>query len=83
MSIPIMILAAGLGTRLRPLTLERPKPLVEVARKALIDHVLDMVLPLAPPFLIVNIHAHADQMVEHLRARLGDMGHRGDERARL
>lgn len=83
MSIPIMILAAGLGTRLRPLTLERPKPLVEVARKALIDHVLDMVLPLAPPFLIVNIHAHADQMVEHLRARLGDKVIISDERAQL
>jgi N-acetyl-alpha-D-muramate 1-phosphate uridylyltransferase len=64
-----MVLAAGLGTRMRPLTLERPKALVEVGGRPLIDHVLDRLAAAGVRRAVVNVHAFADQMEAHLRHR--------------
>lgn len=64
-----MVLAAGLGTRMRPLTDTRPKALVEVAGKALIDHTLDRLAEVGVERAVVNVHAFADQMEAHLARR--------------
>ena len=64
-----MVLAAGLGTRMRPLTDSRPKALVPVAGKALIDHVLDRLRGAGVERAVVNVHHFADQMETHLAAR--------------
>ena len=67
-----MIMAAGLGTRMRPLTLDRPKPLVEVHGKALIDHAIDRLVHAGVKLVVVNTHYHADLMKAHV-ARRGDV----------
>ncbi len=66
-----MALAAGLGTRMRPLTLTRPKALVDVNNKALLDHVLDRFAVAGVSQAIVNIHHFTDSMRDHLAARSG------------
>ncbi|WP_448664860.1 nucleotidyltransferase family protein [Sphingomonas sp. CJ20] len=68
-----MVMAAGLGKRMRPLTATRPKPLVEVAGKPLIDHVFDRLRSAGVKRTIVNVHYLADQLEAHLRARVKDM----------
>ncbi len=64
-----MVLAAGLGVRMRPLTDELPKPLVRLAGKPLLDHVLDRIAQADIPRAVVNVHYRADQIEAHLRAR--------------
>jgi MurNAc alpha-1-phosphate uridylyltransferase len=64
-----MVLAAGLGTRMRPLTDDRPKALVEVAGRALIDHVLDRLLEAGVERAVVNVHWFADRLEGHLARR--------------
>src|SRR5690606_9951868 len=64
-----MVLAAGLGTRMRPLTNDRPKALVEVAGRALIDHVLDRLADAGVETAVVNVHWFADRLEAHLAAR--------------
>ena len=64
-----MVLAAGLGTRMRPLTDDRPKALVEVAGRPLIDHVLDRLADAGVARAVVNVHWFADRLEGHLRAR--------------
>ena len=64
-----MILAAGIGTRMRPLTDGTPKPLVAVAGKALINHVLDRLADVGVDTAIVNVHHFADQIEVHLKPR--------------
>ncbi len=64
-----MVLAAGLGTRMRPLTDDRPKALVEVDGKALIDHVLDRLVEAGCAKAVVNVHWFADRLEEHLSHR--------------
>jgi len=64
-----MVLAAGLGTRMRPLTAQRPKPLIEVAGKPLLDYVLDRLAEADVERAVVNVHYLADQIVGHVAAR--------------
>ena len=64
-----MVLAAGLGTRMRPLTDDRPKALVEVGGRALIDHVLDRLSDAGVERAVVNVHWFADRLEAHLAVR--------------
>jgi len=64
-----MVLSAGLGTRMRPLTERMPKPLVEVDGKPLIDHVLDRLAEVGVERAVVNVHHFADLIERHLAAR--------------
>jgi MurNAc alpha-1-phosphate uridylyltransferase len=66
-----MVLAAGLGTRMRPITDTIPKPLVEIAGKPLIDYALDTLVDAGCRLAVVNVHHFADQMVNHLRQYAG------------
>lgn len=61
-----MVLAAGLGTRMRPLTEFVPKPLVKVAGKPLIEYALDLLANAGVERVVVNVHHHADQMLAYL-----------------
>lgn len=78
-----MVLAAGLGTRMRPLTDTRPKALVEVGGRVLIDHVLDRLVQAGVGRAVVNVHHFADQMEEHLASRTDLEILISDERAAL
>ncbi|MES2444639.1 MAG: nucleotidyltransferase family protein [Pseudomonadota bacterium] len=68
-----MVMAAGLGKRMRPLTATRPKPLVEVAGKPLIGHVFDHLRAAGVKRAVVNVHYLADAMEAYLRARVKDL----------
>jgi MurNAc alpha-1-phosphate uridylyltransferase len=78
-----LVLAAGLGTRMRPLTNDRPKALVEVAGRPLIDHVLDRLADAGVETAVVNVHAFADRLEGHLAARRTPRIVISDERACL
>lgn len=62
----LMLFAAGFGTRMGSLTADRPKPLVEVAGQPLIDHALDLILPVVRGPVVANLHYRADQLEAHL-----------------
>ena len=85
MSLPrcAMVLAAGLGTRMRPLTDTMPKPLVKVAGKPLIDHVLDRLADVGVEKAVVNVHHFADQLIEYLGRRTRPRITISDERGLL
>jgi NDP-sugar pyrophosphorylase family protein len=64
-----MVLAAGLGTRLRPLTNDRPKALVEVGGRTILEITLERLRAFNVRDVIVNVHHYADMMIEYLRVR--------------
>src|SRR5882757_5885218 len=64
-----MVLAAGLGVRMRPLTDNMPKPLVCVAGRPLLDHVLDKLADAGVSEAIVNVHYLPDQIIDHTASR--------------
>ncbi|MGX9430161.1 MULTISPECIES: nucleotidyltransferase family protein [Bradyrhizobium] len=64
-----MVLAAGLGLRMRPLTDHMPKPLVSVAGQPLLDHVLDKLAAAGVSEAVVNVHYLPDQIIEHVKTR--------------
>ena len=78
-----MVLAAGMGTRMRPLTDTMPKPLVPVAGRALLDHVLDRLSEAGVERAVVNVHHFAEQMIAHLAARTRPAITISDERGLL
>ena len=78
-----MILAAGLGKRMRPITVTMPKPLIEIGGRALIDHGLDALERAGVEQVVVNVHYLADQMQSHLGRRRRPTIAISDERGRL
>jgi len=78
-----MVLAAGLGVRMRPVSDRIPKPLVAVGGKALIDHVLDRLAEAGVEMAVVNVHHLADQIERHLAGRQAPKIVISDERDEL
>jgi MurNAc alpha-1-phosphate uridylyltransferase len=78
-----MVLAAGLGTRMRAHNGQIPKPLITVGGKALIDYVLDRLAAVGVEQVVVNVHHLADQIERHLAARSNPAIIIQDERDRL
>lgn len=78
-----MVLAAGLGTRMRHLRDSTPKPLIRVGGKALIDHVLDGLSAAGVGTAVVNVHHLADRIEGHLRGRIRPRIVLSDERTGL
>jgi N-acetyl-alpha-D-muramate 1-phosphate uridylyltransferase len=78
-----MVLAAGMGVRMRPLTDKIPKPLVAVAGRPLIDHVLDRLGEAGVDRAVVNVHHRADQIERHLAGRQTPRIVISDERSEL
>lgn len=78
-----IVLAAGLGSRMRPLTDQVPKPLVRLKGRALIDHVLDRLATAGIARAVVNVHYMADAIEVHLRQRKSPQVVISDERGLL
>ena len=78
-----MFLAAGLGTRMRPLSNETPKPLIKVAGKALMDYYLDQAVEAGVECVVVNVHWLPEQVEAHMAARTDVEVLLSDEREEL
>ncbi|MFN3349756.1 nucleotidyltransferase family protein [Pseudorhodoplanes sp.] len=78
-----MVLAAGYGERMRPLTNTKPKPLVEVSGRPLLDHVLDRLAQAGVATAVVNVHYLADQIEAHVAKRTAPRIVISDERDKL
>lgn len=78
-----MLLAAGLGTRMRPLTDETPKPLIRAGGKTLLDHNLDQLVTAGIETVVVNVHYFAEQIEAHCARRAVPRILISDERAAL
>lgn len=78
-----MVMAAGLGKRMRPLTATRPKPMVRVAGKPLIDHALDRLAEAGVGKAVVNVHYMPQPLEAHLARRTAPAVAISDERALL
>jgi MurNAc alpha-1-phosphate uridylyltransferase len=75
-----MVMAAGLGKRMRPLTATQPKPMVRVAGKPLLDHALDRLAEAGVAKAVVNVHYLGDAIEAHVKARLAPTVTISDER---
>ena len=75
---PLMIFAAGFGTRMGALTADRPKPLIPVAGQPLIDHALGVAAAAGVGRVVVNTHYRAAQMAAHLAGRCVTISHEAD-----
>jgi len=77
MSAPVtaMVLAAGLGKRMRPITDSMPKPLVRIRGRTLLDHAIDRLVGARVETIVVNAHYRAEQIVAHLGDRRFGTGH--------
>lgn len=73
--LPLMLFAAGFGTRMGVLTANQPKPLIPVAGKPLIDHALQLADEAGIRHVVVNVHYLAGQLVDHLRPRGVSISH--------
>jgi MurNAc alpha-1-phosphate uridylyltransferase len=78
-----MVMAAGLGKRMRPLTASQPKPMVRVAGKPLIDHALDRLADAGVAKAVVNVHYLPEPLEAHLQKRSCPAVTVSDERALL
>ncbi|KAA2237889.1 nucleotidyltransferase family protein [Salinarimonas soli] len=78
-----MVLAAGLGKRMRPITATTPKPLVEVGGRAMLDHALDRLVEAGVPHAVVNVHYLADLIEARLSRRTAPRITVSDERDAL
>jgi len=78
MTTPLMLFAAGFGTRMGALTRDRPKPLVEVAGRPLIDHALDLARDAGCGPVVVNTHYRAEMLAAHLAGRGVRISHEAD-----
>ena len=78
-----MVLAAGLGKRMRPLTDNMPKPLIKIAGKTLLDRGLDMLASAGVTRAVVNVHYLPDQIIEHCSQRTRPQIVISDEREKL
>lgn len=78
-----MVLAAGFGERMRPLTDRMPKPMVEVAGKPLLDHVLDRLAEAGVETAVLNVHYLADQIEKHVARRTKPRVVISDERVQI
>ncbi len=75
----VMLFAAGFGTRMGDLTRHRPKPLIPVGGKALLDHTLDLADAAGISRVVVNAHYHADQIEAHLQGSGAVLSHETPE----
>lgn len=78
-----MVLAAGMGKRMRPLTATQPKPMVRVAGKPLVDHTLDKLGEAGIARAVVNVHYLADSLEAHVAERTSPVVSISDEREQL
>lgn len=78
-----MIMAAGLGTRMRPLTNDRPKPLITVDGRTLLDHAIDRLKSVGVSTFVVNVHYKGEMVIDHLKGRSDATFIIQDERDRI
>jgi MurNAc alpha-1-phosphate uridylyltransferase len=78
-----MIMAAGLGTRMRPLTDDRPKPMITVRGRTLIDHTIDRLVAAGVRLVVINLHYRAKMLRAHLAGRRDIEIHYSDESGAL
>lgn len=62
-------MAAGLGLRMRPLTIDRPKPLIEIGGRTLLDHAIDRLKHAGVSLIVVNVHYKGEMVIDHLKSR--------------
>ncbi|MFC4669118.1 nucleotidyltransferase family protein [Seohaeicola nanhaiensis] len=75
MTLPVLLFAAGFGTRMGALTRDRPKPLIAVAGRPLIDHALDLAVGIGAPVIAANAHYKAEMLAAHLTPKGVEISH--------